>query len=222
MSCEQTFHHQIALEVGDDLPNEDRAAFEKHLRSCRACRELRDDLQRSQSATKRLARDDVEAARFTRIRARVFDRIGHRDRAAGPYRFAFRPIAIIASLIVALGVAAISGVWSTLREPATAKAAIGPPAIDPVVDSADGPNRQDGGAPSGTPRSILTETSSEPVELPPSIEAPVQTAEAATLDPAPGNGIETVIHDPPTPTESLIVRLSSENGDVVIYWQIDA
>jgi len=222
MSCENSFHRHIALEVGSDLPEAELQALERHLRSCQACRNLRDELRRSQAEVHRLAMNDTDAERFTRLRARVFDRIVARGQSGGSLRHSSFRIAAAASLLLVLTAAAVGGVWLTQRESSGAKTASRQPTIIPTPAVSDlktlrereSHDHEQESAPPGS--SIMTEQ-----QLPTAENLDRSTGESISAYP-PAPRVEVVAKQPVPATDSLIVRLVSESGDVVIYWQIDA
>ncbi len=77
MNCNY-WEEQVALHAENDLPLTDRAAAERHLAECAACRQFLEELKQSLAALRAAHAEPLDASAFTAVRARVLDRI---DRA---------------------------------------------------------------------------------------------------------------------------------------------
>ena len=211
MSCD-TWESMIALEVGGDLPTADAEQLAEHLGTCAHCRRFAEGMRQSQQAVALLADAPVDEEILTTVRARVLHEIGSRS-AVLPFRLRPRMLALAAALAVALGALLLlrsSGPAQPIEEveapsprPRVAETPATPPAATP--------------RPISGPRPIAAEP---PSAAPPSGGTPAAALAVATVALA----TEPPVTDQPTTnpkaTEPMIIKLVSEEADLVIYWLV--
>jgi hypothetical protein len=169
MDCSR-YESQLALYAGSDLAEDAARELEEHLRLCPGCRELAEELARSQAALRRLGEEYIPGQVFVDVRRRVMAEVGSR-RPSWLSTLGWRYAVTTAGL--ALLMAAIS---LTYRPP------VPPPPPLPVV------------------------------ELPPPVVA-------KSPPPAPRPVVR--VKPPPPAREPLVVKMFTDDPDVVIVWLID-
>jgi hypothetical protein len=97
MNCEK-LETVIALYVEGDLPSRNAHAIERHLMTCRSCREFAEELMLSQSALKSLGRVPAPEQSLERVQARVMNAAA----IAGSARSSRVPYYAIAAAVILL------------------------------------------------------------------------------------------------------------------------
>ncbi len=224
--CE-SFESMIALDAGGDLASAESASLLQHLRTCQACRDFAEAMRESRQALTLLASAPIDEACLASVRAGVMERLDVRRGRRSAFAFSGRQLALAATLIVALAAAALlrsSWLIDTGKPP-------DPSATEsPILETA--------------PKTIVAETpthSSRAVHLTPVPTAPVPTVTAPAtqvaetpplvatrrpLDPAltiaestPNTSFEgPALATAESPTETTVIKLISEEADLVIYW----
>ena len=197
MNC-STSRECLALWIEGDLPEAQVQLMERHLSSCPACRTFRTELGDSQTRFRALLDEPVNVEALDRIRGAVLGRTSRGSKTAGdkrPLIPAWAYTAAAALLIALIG-------WTALRPSQE---------VEPV-------------------RTAQVEAIPEAPEVlrPPEVAQPEPVAMAAIredLAPAPQPAIvepKTVVADRTraTNTQSLTVKLLTDDPNVIIYWVI--
>ncbi len=208
MNC-QEWEQNIALWVEGDLPPSDKERVKEHLSSCAACRSFADELAETQ-AQMRLMRDEAaDEVALRSIRARVIERLEGDDRA---------------------GVIGWLSSWSWSYTGAAALLAL---ALGLWVLSSD---TSDSGVTAPGPEAVArTPTPSEVMPLGPSRPEPEASVAVEEVGPpsqppqAAGNSVQEgnadIVSEPPiepvNEPETLVVKLLTDDPNVVIYWLVD-
>ena len=199
MNCAE-FEERIALFVENDLSDAEVTAVDRHLESCAQCREFAAGLRESQSMLKALRREPIDDAVFGDVRGKVIRRVSNARPA-----MTWPKYAIAAMLLVMLAAAAL---WRT-RPAAT----VGVPAVTAHI----GP---------GTALSRPTATTSVQ-DAPPIAKMTVRHRRAkgqanANAHLARQNIQQTKpTHPRAVNSEPLVVKLLTNDPQVVIYWLVD-
>jgi hypothetical protein len=213
----------IALHVEGDLPRRDVPSLEAHLLSCDGCATFRDELRASQSALKSLGEAELPEASLQRIRGRALAAVDQRV----PLR---RPL-LAPAWTLAGGVAFVAavGLWSastshphrvaiqaatavTTRPPVLAsqrpRSSVAPhgSAIRPPTTV----------SPSEEATVVEPSTALSPEDADQLARAVVEMAHVERLAAPDAAGALTA------KPASLLVRLDTDDPNVVIYWQVDS
>ena len=203
MNCE-TSRESLALWIEADLPTADLPAMEAHLLGCPACRTFRTELGDSQTQFRSLCDEPTDVDVLDKIRKTV---LAETASASGltpnqrPRIPAWAYAAAAALLIALIGLAALRP--SPELEPVrTAE-------VDAVPEASEAPPPPEVAAPEpvAQPEAIAVASRTEdpqPVPVPPIIEAETGVADAT-----------------PNETQSLTVKLLTDDPNVVIYWVVD-
>ncbi len=228
ISCEP-YQEMIALDAGGDLPATEVERLKRHLDSCAACRRFAGEMRDTQRSVALLADAPVDSEVLAAIRAGVLREVERDRRRPIPVRLPPRALALAAALIVALGALILlraneSGtteqqpaeqprVARTL--PAAASQPVPPqPAAPPLI-------------PEAVPAAPISETAGEePAPRPPVTVSPeTRLAERRpSVVPATSPAVTAAAAPPPgTPAaEPMIIKLVSEEADLVIYWLVQS
>lgn len=230
MSC-QDFETQIALAVEEELDTAAAADLARHLATCADCRELATALRASQQALKSHGALPLDPAALHAVRAGVRQSISTQRRAR---RMGI--LALAALLVLALGAAFLLR-WSGGGGPAPHIAARLAPVVPvplppPAPELSSAPDSVPPPAPAPAPPPVIA------AAVPAPVVPPVQDAVAAkspmpsaSLLPAPAPAASALpepaavvaettpeIHDD---EPSMVIKLVSDDPDVVIYWLVD-
>ncbi len=222
MSCE-TFESMIALDAGGDLPAADAERLARHLAACVDCRHFAGKMRESRRAIALLADVPVDPEILTSVRAGVLRQVERTDgkrSAVVPFRLSPRVLALAATLIIVFGALFLlrsGGSSSEAPEPQIAEA----------------------------PATALPATGSEPIEATSPVAAarvaadrvaadrvdddPIEEVSLASTKPRPTvtvsppiRAVTTAIPTTVTPAaEPMVIKLVSEEADVVIYWLVN-
>ncbi|HXX23867.1 MAG TPA: zf-HC2 domain-containing protein [Terriglobia bacterium] len=199
MSC-LDFEKLIALDIEGDLPEPKSAKLGAHLRACGDCREFKGKLLVSQTLLKSLAQESVEEAVLAEVRERVLEGI---VAEAKPARFLAWRFALAAALVTAAIVAAVT-LWRP-RAPSHVARASRPPSVERV---AVGTTQRGQDA-----RVTAGET---PALGYPKIPTAKSKSELRQRKPS-GSTLAARLKPP----EELVVKLLTDDPNVVIYWVVD-
>lgn len=231
MSCASN-EALIALYVEGDLPARDVPSLATHLATCVRCGTFRDELRASQATLKSLGQTEIPEAPLERVRRRTLGAVGHEI----PLR---RPL-LAPGWGLAIGVAVLAavGLWSgSTSHPH-------PTAIQATTAL---PQRAPAGRPRPSEPTTMPDPLPQPAVAPPRSTirppAPVspskgaEVVEASTrLSPQDADQLARAVVEVsrverlaapdaasgPTEPGTLLVRLDTDDPNVVIYWQVDA
>ena len=244
MSCDE-FESMIALAVGGDLDAAAYGHLEQHLRCCERCRRFAAEMQRSQRAVGLLADAPIDPEMLAGIRAGVRRRIESADLRPAPRLFpgiAPRRLALAAGWILALGTTLLlRPPWQQTPPPresdpiATGRDLHGDSSPAPAQTARRQPTVTDPTPPDterrpGPPAEAIVE---EPpaVEMAAAVLAPAAALPAAwrpepsrtlppTLPPLPAQTGTGRLDTGADATEPMVIKLISEEADLVIYWLV--
>lgn len=226
MSCEDR-ELELALHVEGELAPRQAAALEEHLRSCAGCRQLLENLRGSQQALREhtLLADNPPALRG--LRGAVLTNLGQ-----GPAPTRSRPaLALAASLLLALGAFTLlrfSEAPSPLRPPNPSAALPSASPSAPIQPSIPEPEEHLVEATPLPPAGALPAPQAPEPRLPSQPKAPskplnpVPTAIAKLPPTTAKTHPEPTAEEPQTFPQSTVVKLVSDDPDLVIYWLIDS
>ncbi len=229
MSCD-AFESMIALDAGGDLPAADAERLARHLAACVDCRRFATEMRQSQRAVALLADVPVDEEVLAAVRAGVLGKVGGRSTVV-PFRLPPRVLALAAVLTVALGalfllrfgrpvpdrpvpIERLEAPAPRIAEvPAVQQPAPGPEPTTAEPESAGPPAPDRAAADFRAPieeTALKTPEPGPPVTVSPTIRAAMPTAAVATAMPAA---------EPPK-FEPMVIKLVSEEADLVIYWLV--
>ena len=204
MNC-STSRECLALWVEGDLPGTQVQLMEWHLSSCPACRTFRTELADSQTRFRTLLDEPVDVEALDKIREAVLVRTSRNSKTAWdrrPLIPAWAYTAAAALLIALIG-------WTALR-PSQEVEPVRTAQVEAVPEAPEALR---------TPRVAPPEpdVQPEPVAVAAVREDPAPPTRPAVVEP------ETVVADRTraTNTQSLTVKLLTDDPNVVIYWVID-
>jgi anti-sigma factor RsiW len=198
MSCRR-FETMIALYVEGDLPDRKTRRVAEHLDGCAACRELSEGLAASQQALKALRGASVDEGVYRELRRRVLARIDATRAGAWP-RWAY---AAAAGLIVLLGT------WAIWRRPS-------PPPPLRETGRVSLPERSQPAALSSAPASHAAVRKPQARRT-----APAQVSEPRATASAVQPELQPAEVEPTASPAPLLVKLFTDDPDVVIYWIVN-
>jgi len=200
MNCGE-WEERIALHAGCDLPPMEAAAVDRHVAECAACQALLSGLRQTAGLLREAHSEPVESAHYAAVRARVLSELAGRQRP----RWAYALLAAAAMLLLV-------AVWPKAR-----RVVVTPrPQPVPVAQALMPPVSAFSGAdPLGAPSGPGT----------PWVRRPRPAASGVTRKGGPGGPPRTRGSAPPlqqvepsSPPEPLVVKLITDDPDVVIYW----
>ena len=201
MNCAE-FEEQIALFVENDLSDAEVTGVEQHLESCAECREFAAELRESQAMVKGLRREPIDDAVFADVRAHVIRHVSNvRPAPLWP------KYAIAATLLVMLTAAA----WWRTRPAIPAgvpaeSAQVGPgPAFSPPRTTLPSPGN-------GLIAANVTRVRQRRAQKRSSENASLARQNVQQASPA---------HPQVGHSEPLVVKLLTNDPQVVIYWLVD-
>ncbi len=248
MSCAD-FELMIALDAGGDLPAANGERLARHLPTCAECRRFADEMRDSQRAVALLAGAPLDQKVLAAVRAgvlREIERSGERTmvpfprRGAGLGRLPSRVLALAAALVAALGALLLlrSGGFGAgpREEPApgprvaevpAAEPSATPPPVDPTpIALTPRPTAEEMPAPAAV-------TADRVAADRPAAEDPIEETTHESPKPGPRDTVSLAIQSatPPAavaaittatepPAEPMVIKLVSEEADVVIYWLV--
>jgi len=229
MSC-QRFRGAIALYVGNDLPGEQLEPLQQHLEECAVCRLLLEQLAADRQWLQRLADRPIEETRMAACRSRVMTEIADQPTKARSSRYSL--LALAAALIIALCAMLQSRQW---REETA-----GPPPVTRLEASRPGSIQEHPRADVQGDQHVNTEVEPGRIELEDGVTKSSDTelgsgareraaplvGSVAAWEPSPPAvlriGASALRPQPATSQRPILVKLVSEQKDVVIYWLLDA
>ena len=175
MNCSD-WEERIALHAGGDLPSEEAAEVERHLRECAGCQVLASGLKQSLALLKEAHEDPLPAAHFSAVRARVVAELEQARRPMWQWAWSLGLAAALVALLVMLA----------LR-------------------------------PGRTPVAVRSNRSLTVAAL-----SPPGVRESVSAPPPHRRVVRRKVNREPTPQlEPLIVKLQTDDPNVVIYWIAD-
>ena len=195
MNCRE-WEERIALHAGGDLPPMEAAAVDRHAAECAACLALLSGLRQTADVLCAAHTEPVDSAHYAAVRARVLSELARRQRPQWAY-------AALAAAAILLLVA----VWPKARRVVRPRPQPVPvaQALIPAASSFGGADPL-GGALRATGR-------------------PRPAASGVTRKGGPGGPPQTRGSAPPLqqgepspPSQPLVVKLITDDPDVVIYW----
>ena len=198
MKCRYS-ENDIALFVEGDLEPAKAAELEVHLVTCEVCRELEADVRESQTVLKSLRQEMVSSAALSFVRTRVLEQVSEKR---------LRPVwgRWVYALAGAMFVAVVS-VSLILYKP------------KPDVRPTDEVKQPDVVVASGSPLAEIERTT-------PSTPSKVATRHLLNGRSHPsfskeGNGVVITEPEPSETPKGLVVKLLTDDPNVVIYWLVD-
>lgn len=217
MSCPR--ERELALYVEDDLPVSEVAAVQAHVLDCAICRSFLLSLEASQQALKALAAEPIADEALAALRERA-GRVPAADRRSVGLRWAMAAavaLALLPGLYLAVSrreaptapVRIAEGAPAprvTVRSPTPA-----PPAPVVAPDSARRPMASRPERPSvAEEASDVPLTSAEADQLARALVAVSRIEKLSDID-----------RHPPEPLDPALVRVASDDPNVVIYWRLE-
>ena len=197
MNCTE-FEERIALFVENDLSDAEVTAVERHLETCTDCREFAAGLRESQAMLKGLRREPFDDAIFADVRSQVIGRVSNVRPPMWP------KYAIAATLLVMLAAAAL---WRT--RPA---APVGVPAVTATIGP--GPALSASRTPAPVQAPQIAKTTGRHGRAKSRANANVTLARQNIRPSRPA-------HPRAVNAEPLVVKLLTNDPEVVIYWLVD-
>jgi hypothetical protein len=202
----------VALWAGGDLPAGEAARVEDHLAGCPDCRALGETLRAGRAAVESLAAEPIDETALARVRQGLRRRLAEEEaRAARRRRSAAAAAWAMAAALVAAALGL--GIWYLAGRPEPADElarAERPQPREPDREAVAPPPRE---LPEAVPERERPETRpappAPPPPEPPPPEPPEQRAELASA-PAPAG-----------PTESMVIKVVSDDPNVVYYWLVE-
>ena len=175
MNCSD-WEERIALHAGGDLPSEEAAEVERHLRECAGCQVLASGLKQSLALLKEAHDEPLAPAQFSAVRARVVAELEQARRPMWQWAWSLGLAAALVALLVMLALRPGRTPVAVRSNRSLTVAALSPPAVRESV-SAPPPHRR---------------------------------------------VVRRKVNREPTPQlEPLIVKLQTDDPNVVIYWIAD-
>ena len=230
--------NDLALWAGGDLPAGEAARVAEHLEACPDCRGLAEGLRASRAAVEALAAEPIDDTALARVRRGLRLRLAEEEaRAARRRRSA--AVYLAGALAAALAAAAVGlGIWYGLSSPAdeetVARAerpepaaperrAVAPPAESPeTVPRRERPEtrpapeedsrepRIASREPRTAPQRSETRRPASAAPAPPTLPTPDPPQQRADLAPNPAG-----------PTESMVIKVVSDDPNIVYYWLVE-
>lgn len=191
MNCGK-WEERIALHAGGDLPPVEAAAVDRHVAECAACQALLSGLRQTAGLLREAHSEPVDSAHYAAVRARVLSELAGRQRP----RWAYALLAAAAMLLLV-------AVWPRARKVVVRPRPQPVPvaqALMPAVGGAQGAPRPPGRLLRTTPQAAGRGRRTQGVPQTRGAAPPLQQVE------------------PSSPPEPLVVKLITDDPDVVIYW----
>jgi hypothetical protein len=194
MNCKWS-EKDIALFVERDLASAKAREIEAHLASCAACRTLAADLAESQAVFKTLKQDNLSAAALSSLRSRVLAELG-----TGKVRPAWGRWVYALAGVGCLALMGAGSLWYMQTPPppvqqAVMRAPVPPAEAAPLYEGHKGADS----APDRVPAAKRTRRKppQPPAQEPDQVEIPAE------------------------PPRQLVVKLLTDDPDIVIYWLVE-
>jgi hypothetical protein len=226
MTCRRR-ENDLALYVEGDLPADRIPALEDHLRECPVCGGFFAELAASQKAVRDLAAEPIGGSVQAAVRARIAS-AGTRPPRHGAAAW---------GVAVAAGLAAVAAATYWLAQPSVLTPDSVGRATPPAASSASesGPKRPALAALQPAERAPEHEQSLVRPERPISLHAESrrpasalssedadQLARAVVAVSRIDRVTDAVPEPPPSPIPATLVRLATDDPDIVIYWRLDS
>ncbi|HSL81350.1 MAG TPA: zf-HC2 domain-containing protein [Thermoanaerobaculia bacterium] len=222
----------LALRAGGDLPAGAAARIEEHLAGCPDCRALAEGLRASRAAVEALAAEPLDDTALARVRHGLRRRLAEEE-ARAVRRRRSATVYLVGALAAALVAAAVGlGIWyraGSDPEPGRLARAERPerPEADRGVPTPPSPERPEalperdrpeappvpGEGPGRQPRGA----DREPRGAPP----PPEPGTPSTPPPDPHERRAEPVPAPAGPTESMVIKVVSDDPNVVYYWLVE-
>jgi hypothetical protein len=215
MNCAD-FEKLIALEVEGDLPKQMAGGVAAHLRTCRQCQEFALDLETSQDLLKELGKEAPNEVTLQNIRRGILNRL---PTEPAPITFPAWPFALGAAAITILLLAlALLGHRSRTPAPKVVAERETPAASTQV----GGRTHIAGPAPSkAAPRGSATTPAIMRAVAPRPAFHRISRGTKAAAKPGQSHRASEFSRERPQHPEPLMVKLLTDNPNVVIYWLVD-
>ncbi len=230
MSC-QTYESLIALDVGGDLPAADAGRLTRHLEMCPACRRFAEEMRQSRQAVALLAEAPVDEEILAAVRARVLRSAGKRSAVFLPFRPSPRVLAWAAAVAVSLGalfLVRFSGPEPEVQNTPRRIAEVPVTPRSPAPPPPEARSHFDPEEPKAVPSSTAV-AAPDPIAPDPVASAPIEQSIPKLPKPRPPVTVSeeirtTAVAAPATPqaNEPMVIKLVSEDADLVIYWLVNA
>jgi hypothetical protein len=213
MSCEN-FQEMLALQVSGDLPAAQARHLEKHLRDCRDCRDLEKRLRAGRRALIGLAAAEEAPAS---IRSEVLERVSAEPKLVTGLLPGWRTAGVAAAAVLVL--ALVLAQFLPVRTPAPLSADSAATADSPLETAMTAPDDapDTGSLPPIEMTPPAAEFSPAADAVTAAVVKPVEPATAAR----PERPIVSEPASPPPPAESVVVKMLTDDPDVVIYMLVD-
>jgi anti-sigma factor RsiW len=191
MNCSD-WEERVALHAGGDLPPAEAADVERHLRECAGCQVLASGLKQSLALLKEAHDEPLPPAHFSAVRARVVAELEQKGRPLWRRAWGYGLAAAVVALLVMLALQ--PGRTPERRPPVVAARRLSQPL-----------SNVRGSESTSEPRTL--ESGTDPRHPPPHRRVARHVARPN-------------VPDTPDP-EPLIVKLQTDDPNVVIYWIAD-
>ena len=232
MNC-NSFEESIALYVAGDLDASQAKSVESHLKSCTSCLHFLKELEASQAMVKELAAESLDPASFNVVRQRVMQEVNRRQ-AARPVWWRFlsptvaqwRPAwAAALAVLVGLGFFLQWQLWRKPTDKVDGSAAVSAPVVRKEGPDSTAPNLSEKTQRLGEPAARqLAKRLRSPVAQPTELQHDAIAAESE----APveqGSNLEPEAPLPtdiaPEPPPALVIKLITDDPNIVIVWLVD-
>jgi hypothetical protein len=227
MKCRYS-ENDIALFVEGDLEPANAAELEIHLVTCEVCRELEADVRESQTVLKSLRQERVSSAALSFVRTRVLEQVSEKRLRPVWGRWVYALAGAMFVAVVSVGVILQNG--KTTKTPLLGQGGVAAPSNNIPVPSAGA----DGVVRSSIPVAEIERTNLDGFALSgsrglrPLPSAPATVASRHSLDrrshssfSKEGNGVVITEPEPSETPKELVVKLLTDDPNVVIYWLVD-
>jgi hypothetical protein len=203
MSCRR-FEHDLALAIGGDLPARRLRRLETHIATCASCRTLAARLREDHAALAALAAEAPDLAELNALRGSVLVQVRSRRSAsvpaAGGRPVVARLATVGAAAVLLIAVLAVVAVRRSVPPAATGR----PMAVREPVAATPAPLVAAESLP--RPEAIRPERPTAPP-----VRRPARPAVRQATAPAP-----------PATAEPLVIKVLTDDPNVVIYWLADS
>ena len=241
MNC-NSFENLIALHAEGDLESSQAISVELHLKSCTSCQRFLAELKASQALVKDLAEESLDPASFNVVRQRVMQAV-NRQQAARPSWWRFLPPALAewrpawAAALVALVALGFLLQWQRWQRPGQSDRVDIPrvgskPDVrkDSSADITANPEKPGLGQESRrepptrqiakrhmstAPRELMAPTGSQPEAVAAEDEPPLE--QGSNLEPEQSTPADAPAEPPPP----LVIKLITDDPNIVIVWLVD-
>jgi len=218
--------NDLALWAGGDLPAGETARVEEHLAACPDCRALAEGLRASRAAVEALAAEPLDETALARVRHGLRRRLAEEE-ARRARRRRSAAVYLVGALAAALAAGAVGlGIWYVAGS-APEPERIARPERTALPEATSGRERPSTPrAPEADPVREPRIASRPPGTAPPPPEprpqaAPVAPAPPSVPPPDPPEQRAELAQAPVGPTESMVIKVVSDDPNVVYYWLVE-